>query len=127
MFLLGVDVLKQPHLMVQVTGQPALESVPALYSNFVGISRVGTDVQLEFIYVDLNDFAVLLLQAEKAGSTVVPTPIKGKTVAKIVMPALSFVQLQPHVDKMFKDIQADFEKQQQQLGEQANERKRANP
>jgi hypothetical protein len=111
--------------MVQVTGQPPLESVPALYSNFVGISRVGSDVQFEFIYVDLNELGALIVQAEKAGSTSIPTPIKGKTVAKIILPAQSFVQLQPHVEKMFKDIQTDIEKQQ--LGAQSNERKRANP
>jgi hypothetical protein len=100
-------------LMIQVAGQPPLEAVPALFSNFVGISRVGAEVQLEFIFLDLNQVATMIQDAEKANSTEPLPPATGKTVVKIVMPSASFVQLRPHLEKIFKDIEKDMEALQQ--------------
>jgi hypothetical protein len=119
-------VSKPAQLLVQITGQPPLEAVPALHSNFVGICRVGGEVQFEFIFVDLNQLANMIQQneardnnplmaaAEKTGPL---TPLSGKTVAKLVMPAEYFLQLQPHLEKMFSDIKIELEK---------NERKEPN-
>jgi hypothetical protein len=96
-------------MMLQVTGQPPLETVPALFSNFVGISRVGAEVQLEFIFLDLNQVAIMIQDAEKTESTGPLPPVTGKTVVKMVMPSASFVQLKPHLEKIFKDIEKDME------------------
>jgi hypothetical protein len=117
-------VSKPSQVIVQVTGQPPLETVPALFGNFVGISRVGHDVQFEFIYVDLNQMASMLQEAEKSGNQGPLEPIVGKTVVKVVMPAEAFVQMQTHVEKLFAAIKADLKKNDH--GEEDDVRKRVN-
>jgi hypothetical protein len=101
-------VSKPQMIMLQVTGQPPLNADPALFSNFVGISRVGAEVQFEFVFVDLSQVATLIQNAELTSSSQTD-PIVGKTVAKIVMPASSFSQLKPHVEKLFSDIEKEVE------------------
>lgn len=78
--------------------------MPALFSNFLAISRVGTEVQFEFVFLDLNHLAVELEKAkvEKADT---PLTMMGKTVAKVVMPAASFIQLKEHINVLFKAIE----------------------
>jgi hypothetical protein len=96
-------------MMVQVTGQPPLETDPALFCNFVGISRVASEVQFEFIFLDLNQVAQMLQSADKAENTSATLPpIAGKTVVKVIMPSASFVQLKPHLEKIFTDIQNEM-------------------
>jgi hypothetical protein len=96
-------------VMIQVTGQPPLEAVPALFSNFVGVSRVAAEVQLEFIFLDLNQVATMIQGAEKTENAGPLPPVTGKTVVKIVMPSASFVQMKPHLEKIFRDIEKDME------------------
>jgi hypothetical protein len=113
-------------LSVNVTGEPPLNAAPPTYSNFLGVSRLGNDVQFEFIFVDINFLAGMVEAAKKEPQTAEPTPVKGQTVAKMVMPAQSFLQLQSHFEKLFADIKSELEKQG--LGEKSNEsdqRKRA--
>jgi len=99
--------------MLQVTGQPPLEAVPAYFSNFLGIARVGTEVQFEFIFVDINQLATMVQSAKDAENTETPRQaVVGQTVVKVVMPAQSFIQLQSHLETIFKDIRAELEKQQ---------------
>jgi hypothetical protein len=96
-------------VMIQVAGQPPLEAVAPLFSNFVGISRVAAEVQLEFIFLDLNQVATMIQGAEKTENAGPLPPVTGKTVVKIVMPSASFVQLKPHLENIFKDIEKDME------------------
>ncbi len=93
---------------LQVQGQGTLESAPPLFSNFVAISRIGTEVQFEFIYVDINQLALMFIAQRSDESVKTPTPIQGQTVAKIVMPAQSFVQLKDHLIRMFSDIEKEL-------------------
>jgi hypothetical protein len=105
--------------MLTIRGQEPLAAVPALFSNFVAISRVGTEVQLEFIFLDLNQIAGLL-EAAREGKSQELNAI-GKTVAKIIVPAAAFIQLKEHVTKLFVDI----ETQLKSLTEAQSDRNRA--
>ena len=91
-------------VMLQVRGQDPLTADVPLFSNFVGISRVGTEVQLEFIFLDLNQLA-LLVDGAKKGEIVAPQELVGKTVTKIVMPGLSFYQLRDHLKVLFEALE----------------------
>lgn len=94
-------------MKVQVRGQDSLEACPAMYSNFVSISRVGADVQLEFLFLDLNFLAQLTLQMNALPTEIerqeflAKQVITGKTVSKIVMPGFVFFQLREHLDQIF--------------------------
>jgi len=102
----------QKTVQFSITGQDPLEASSALYSNFVGISRVGTDVQMEFIFLDLNQVAVVLereKQEDKSGERV---HMQGKTVAKVVMPGPCFLQLRNHVNMIFDAIEKAMKKEE---------------
>lgn len=91
----------------RVTGEKPVQAVPALYSNFLAVSRVGTDVQFEFVFLDLNYIAQLLEQL-KASDVTVTTDVEGKTVAKVVMPAVAFMQLQQQFETIFSALKAEL-------------------
>jgi len=102
-------VSKKTLVTVQVKGQDPTSAVPALFSNFVGISRVGTEVQFEFIFLDLNQVAELIKSSNTTENSTLP-PVIGKSVAKIVMPAAAFVQAKDHLAGIFKDIETELKK-----------------
>jgi hypothetical protein len=87
-------------LNFQVKGEGQGSATPALFSNFLAVSQVGTEVQFEFVFLDLNVLAGMIEQLKAAGATVTPT-VDGKTVAKLVMPAAVFAQMKEHFDKIF--------------------------
>lgn len=84
----------------QVKGEGPSGPAPALFSNFLAVSQVGTEVQFEFVFLDLNLLAGMLEQLKAAGATTTPT-VEGKTVAKVVMPAAVFAQMKAHFDKIY--------------------------
>ncbi len=84
----------------RVKGEPPVQAGAALYSNFLGVSRVGTEVQFEFIFLDLNQLAMMVEQMKAAAAAVVPE-VEGRTVAKIVMPAVSFIQVREQFEKIY--------------------------
>jgi hypothetical protein len=86
-----------------VKGEGASGPAPALFSNFLAVSQVGTEVQFEFIFLDLNVLAGMLKELKAAGATTAPT-VDGKTVAKVVMPAAVFVQMKQHFDTIFESL-----------------------
>ncbi|HZP32840.1 MAG TPA: hypothetical protein VFB23_05690 [Candidatus Acidoferrales bacterium] len=89
-------------LKIQVQGEDPLSAVPPLFSNFLAISRAGTDVQFEFIFLDINQIASMFKE------NAVPTgPISGKTVSKVVMPAASVLQLKDHLVTLLQAIETD--------------------
>jgi hypothetical protein len=113
-----VLVSEDPKLQTfQVQGQRPLDAAPALYSNFMAVSRVGTEVQFEFIFLDLNEIAKILTEL-KTSPGVSPT-VQGKTVAKVVMPAASFVQLKEQLATIFEALEAILPK----VPETENERR----
>jgi hypothetical protein len=89
---------KQQFLLNIRGGDPLLTS--PVYSNFLSVSRVGTDVQFEFVFVDLNQMAQLADKLKKSGSNE-PQELAGRTVAKIVMPGLNFYQVKDHLKTVF--------------------------
>lgn len=91
----------------KVRGEAPVQAVPALYSNFLGVSRVGTDVQFEFVFLDLNFMAQMLEQLKASDVTVAPE-VEGKTVAKVVMPAVTFIQLRDQFEKIFAALKAEL-------------------
>jgi hypothetical protein len=93
-------VPEQKILNFKVKGEPPVQAVPPLYSNFLAVSQVATEVQFEFIFLDLNQVAVMIEQLKSSDVTVVPE-VDGKTVVKVVMPAASFVQLREQFEKVF--------------------------
>ena len=101
-------MLTEGQFVIQVKGEEPINAPPALFSNFLAISRVATDVQLEFVFLDLNQLA-LILQSRKGEGGEAPMPlVAGQTVAKIIMPAAAFVQLREHLLRVMADIQKDM-------------------
>ena len=92
-----------------VIGEPPIQAIPALYSNFLGVSRVGTDVQFEFVFIDLN-FLGSALAATKGKNISSPLRVNGKTVAKIVMPAITFLQVQEQLEKVIAALKEEMSK-----------------
>jgi len=85
-----------------------------LFSNHVGISRAGTEVQFEFVFLDINAVAEIL-KGQKERSDNSPVEIKGKSVAKIVMPLHVFLQLKGHLQTMFGQIEQELQIAQQEV------------
>ena len=100
----------KPNVTLQVRGEEPREAIPAVFANFLAVSRVATEVQFEFVYLDLNMIANLLkIAADSQGKVTLPEA-NGKTVAKIVMPASTVVQLKEHLSKLIEDIEAEIGK-----------------
>lgn len=93
--------------MIQVKGQDPLEAPSALFSNFLSISRVASDVQFEFVFLDLNR-VVQILQTQQGAKGTAPVNAVGQTVAKVIMPAAVVVQLKDHIEKLMQDIQKEL-------------------
>jgi hypothetical protein len=89
----------------QVQGEGPGGPAPGLFSNFLALSQVGTEVQFEFVFLDLNQLAQLIEQAKAAGATTTTRPtVEGKTVAKVIMPAAVFAQLKEHFDRIYRNL-----------------------
>lgn len=100
-------------VVIQVKGENPLGAPPALFSNFLAMSRVAADVQLEFVFLDFNQ----VVQIVQGGQASPPMPVEGQTVAKIIMPAAAFAQLKEHFVKLVADIENEMA---QQLGKGNN-------
>jgi len=103
--------------MPQITGnvtvtadENRLSVVPA-FANFLQVSSVGNDVQLEFMFVDLSDLAGQIDKAKKEEGSK-DFSCSARTVSKMIMPAASFVQLKDHLAHMFENLEAQFNEQQ---------------
>jgi hypothetical protein len=56
-------------LNFRVAGEAQSAGPPALFSNFVAVSQVGTEVQFEFVFLNLNVLATMIGQDQVSGST----------------------------------------------------------
>jgi hypothetical protein len=99
---------------------PKAGPVP-LFSNHVGISRAGTEVQFEFAFLDINVVAGIL-QSYKDGSSKATSPIEinGRTVAKIVMPMHVFLQLGGHLQTLVKQIEQELRTEDEEEHERSS-------
>jgi hypothetical protein len=93
-------------VLIGVTGDNNLEAPAALFSNLLGLARVGTEIQFEFIFLDLNQMANIIQTHQGTGQESA-NPVQGQTVAKIVMPAAAFVQLKERMNQMFADVESN--------------------
>jgi hypothetical protein len=95
----------------QIRGEDPIDAITPIYSNFVGISRVGTDIQFEFIFLDLNQLAQILdpTKAKGPATATGPQELVGKTVAKIVMPGLNFMQAKEQIDVIMRALSEAFQ------------------
>lgn len=100
---------EEARILLEVKSDERFTPLTPVFSNFVQISRVATDVQFEFLFVDINTVATSL---QKAGESSEGEPIRvqGMPVAKLVMPALSFIQVKDHLNHLFEDIEKAFGK-----------------
>jgi hypothetical protein len=86
---------------------PVTMPLPTLFANHVAISRAGTEVQFEFVAMDLNVLATKLA-ASQAGEIEGPVELAGKTVAKVVVPLHFFMQLEGHLGQLFSGVRQEF-------------------
>jgi hypothetical protein len=93
-------VAEKSILNFRVQGEPPTGGTLPLFSNFLAVCQVGTEVQFEFVFLDLNMLASKIEVVKAAGAQTTPSNIEGKTVAKIIMPAAVFVQMKEHFDKI---------------------------
>jgi len=100
----------QQQVMLKVNFEDPKIGPSALFANHVGISRAGTEVQFEFVFLDIN-LVANTLQTYKGDPAVaaLPVEISGKTVAKVVMPLHVFIQLRGHLEMLFGQIARDLQ------------------
>lgn len=91
----------------KVKVEDAQRSAVPLFSNFVGIARAGTEVQFDFVALDLNELA-LAINAHQGSGNPEPPEIKGKTVARVVVPLHVFMQLEQHLLSIFSAARQEF-------------------
>jgi hypothetical protein len=111
---------KKDLVMIKVQGESPMDAPPALYSNFLGIARVATDVQFEFVFLDLNQVAQIIQGGQGSEAA---APVTGQTVAKIIMPAAAFVQLKEHLTKVMADIEKDLTQLEENKNARTNDRR----
>jgi hypothetical protein len=103
-----------------VVGEDPRHAVAPIFANFVAISHLANEVQLEFIFLDINTLAGQIEQV-KRGASPADLSIQGKTVAKVVVPAASFVQLRSHLSAMFDRLEGRNEEPQKRKKEAGTE------
>lgn len=96
-------------LNISVVGEDPLVAAKPTFANFVAISHVGTEVQFEFIFLDLNQVAQKIERLRKGATSDGAEVIEGRTVSKVVVPVASFVQLKAHLMRMFDKFEASDE------------------
>lgn len=99
--------------MLKVVGDDPRAAVAPMYANFVAVCNVGGDVQFEFIFLDLNELAQRI-QLVRKGEESPDGELQGKTVAKLVVPAASFMQLKDHLAAMFESLGEQYGPKQEE-------------
>jgi hypothetical protein len=87
-----------------VTGEDPRVAASPVFANFVAVSQVGTEVQFEFIFLDLAQLAQKFDRV-KVGDDVPDSDMQGKTVGKIIVPVSSFLQLKEHLLSLFQKLE----------------------
>lgn len=100
---------EERRIVLEVKSDERLPPVRPAFSNFLQVSRVATEVQFEFLFVDINQIA-LIIQRARDSSAQEPEKLAGLTVAKVVLPALSFMQVREHINQIFEAIEKELGK-----------------
>jgi hypothetical protein len=93
-----------------VSGDDPRQAGSPSFANFVAISHFGSEVQFEFIFLDLNQLA-MRVERVKNGKEPADGVFQGKTVGKCVVPVSAFLQLKEHLLSMFSRLEALNEQQ----------------
>lgn len=94
-------------ITLEVNSDERLAPLRPSFSNFVQISRVATEVQFEFLFVDINHVA-LSIEKARSSSEKEPVRLSGVPIAKVVVPALNLIQLREHINQMFDAIEREL-------------------
>jgi len=97
---------ERKQLPLRVVGEDPRQAASPIFSNFVGISHVGREVQLEFIFLDINQIAQEMENAKPFQPSEAPI-FQGKTVAKVVIPSWAFLQLKSHMLTVFEKVELE--------------------
>jgi len=97
--------MKSDAVNLTVQFQDPVDAPPPYFSNHVAISRAATEVQFEFVFIDLNRIATAIRDREQHPEG---TQIAGRTIAKVIVPLNVFLQLEDHVTQMFEAIKAEY-------------------
>jgi len=97
---------EKKQLPLRVVGEDPRQAASPTFSNFVGVSHVGREVQFEFIFLDINQIAQHFLDAKPAQPSEAPV-FEGKTVAKVVVPSWAFLQLKSHMLAVFEKVELE--------------------
>jgi hypothetical protein len=92
----------------RVVGEDPIQAQAPLFSNFVAISHVGREVQIEFLFLDLNRVADQMQHQKSEPQHSEPPMFAGKTVAKVVVPAWAFLQLKDHLSGVFQKLEVEL-------------------
>lgn len=98
--------MPQRLVMTVLLEDPAKVAAPTLFCNHVALSRAGTEVQFDFVTLDLNTIAAKLRECEKHPEHEIQ--IQGKTAAKIVVPMHVFVQLEDTFREIFEQVRKEL-------------------
>lgn len=90
--------------VITITGDDPREALPPTFANFVKVSHLGGEVQLEFVFLDLDELGKRIREESSPDFA-----MQGKTVAKLVIPVPSFMQLKDHLGGMFAKFEGMYE------------------
>jgi hypothetical protein len=109
---------ERKQLQFKVVGEDPRSAVAPMFCNFVGISHVGREVQLEFIFLDINQIAQHM-ESDKSTPPAVDAPtFEGKTVAKVVIPSWAFLQLKGHMLGVFEKVEIEESRSTEEKGQE---------
>ncbi|MGA2338022.1 MAG: hypothetical protein ABSG08_21815 [Terriglobales bacterium] len=108
---------QKPLMQFQVVGEDPQTAQAPLFSNFVAVSHAGREVQIEFIFVDINQVAQRMENRMSAPDNPEIPLFHGKTVAKVVVPTWAFLQLKNHLTDVFQKLEVAESAQQEKAGE----------
>lgn len=97
--------MKSDAINFTVQFQDPLDAPPPYFANHVAVSRAATEVQFEFVFIDLNRLANEVRDRDRHPDGI---QIPGRTIAKVVVPLHVFLQLEDHVNQMFEAIKAEY-------------------
>lgn len=100
-------------LEFKVVGEDPRVCGAPVFSNYVGISHAGREVQFEFMFLDINLVAQQIQSAtDPAVQEAEPKVFEAKTVAKIVVPSWAFTQLREHLNGIFEKLAVQDEQEE---------------
>jgi hypothetical protein len=106
---IGDGVSEQQIILLNIGRDEKTPLVYPSFSNFLQVSRVATEVQFDFLFVDVNEIAVTIQKAKESPGEG-PPKLSGVLVARVVLPALNFVQMRDHINGIFDAIEKELGK-----------------